>query len=129
MGKIQRGKKADEQSLNQKKNASAKKVTIEGIKKQYIKSNKRCRVTFRLPKVVAPTITKVSLVGEFNNWNNRANTMKKNKDGQFTVTLELETGREYQFRYFINNSLWENDDKADKYLSNPFGSMNSVIVL
>ncbi len=129
MGKIQRGKKADEKRQDQKKIALTKKVTIEGIKKQDLKSKKRCRVTFRLPKVATPTATEVSLVGEFNNWNNRANTMKKNKDGHFAATLELETGREYQFRYFIDNSIWGNDENADKYLPNPFGSMNSVIVL
>ncbi len=129
MGKIRKRKKADEKSLDRKEIPPTKKVTFEGIKKLYMKSKKRCRVTFRLPKVAAPTATEVSLVGEFNNWNNRTNPMKKNNNGLFTVTLELEAGREYQFRYFIDNSLWENDAKADKYLPNPFGSMNSVIVL
>jgi 1,4-alpha-glucan branching enzyme len=34
------------------------------------------------------------LVGEFNNWTYFSTPMKKLKNGAFTATLDLETGRE-----------------------------------
>jgi len=37
-------------------------------------------------------------------------------------------GREYAFRYRVDGERWENDPGADKYVPNPFGSDNSVVV-
>jgi hypothetical protein len=56
--------------------------------------------------------------------------MKKLKKGAFTTTLNLEKGREYQFRYLLDNKNWENDAGADRFVETPFGdSENSVIAL
>ena len=55
--------------------------------------------------------------------------MKKLKTGDFTITLEVEPGREYQFRYLIDELRWENDWNADKYVKSPYGSDNSVITV
>jgi hypothetical protein len=56
--------------------------------------------------------------------------MKKLKNGGFTATLDLELGQEYQFRYLLDDKIWETDFAADKYVPTPFGnSENSVIVL
>jgi len=101
-----------------------------GIKKEYLKSKKTCKVTFRLPRIAAPKARDVCIVGDFNGWNIYANPMKRLKTGDYTITLELELGREYQFRYLIDGSKWENDWNADKYVRSPFGdSDNSVIVV
>ena len=106
------------------------KEIVVGIKKEYLKSKKRCKVTFRLPRIAAPSANSVCIVGDFNDWNIYGNPMKKLKQGDFTITLELEPGREYQFRYLIDGTRWENDWNADKYVKSPFGdSDNSVIVL
>ena len=99
-----------------------------GIKKQYLKTKRMCKVTFILPNTIAGNADSVCIVGDFNNWNNTANPMKKNKIKGFTATLELEPDREYQFRYLINGSKWENDPNADKYVQSPFeDSENSVV--
>ncbi len=104
--------------------------TNVGIKKEYLKSGGVCKVTFRLPKIAATNAKTVCIVGEFNNWNIYANPMKKLKSGEFTITLELEPGREYQFRYLIDEHTWENDWSADKYVKGPYGdSDNSVVVV
>jgi 1,4-alpha-glucan branching enzyme len=101
-----------------------------GIKKEYLKSKKTCKVTFKLPRIAAPKAKDVCIVGDFNSWNIYANPMKKLKTGDYTITLELEPGREYQFRYLIDGAKWENDWNADKYVRSPFGdSDNSVIVV
>ncbi len=102
---------------------------VTGIKKQYLKTRPVCRVTFRLPKEAAPDARKVSIVGDFNNWDKGGAVMKRLKNGDFTITMELETGREYCYRYLIDATRWENDWWADDYRPNPFGCDNSVVVL
>lgn len=100
------------------------------IKKQYLKTKLLCKVTFQIPKEAVATVKKVYLVGDFNGWDPDVTPMKKQKDGAFSVTLNLEQGREYQFRYLIDGTKWENDWNADKYVPSSFGdSENSVIVL
>ena len=100
------------------------------LKKQFLKSRPVCKVTFRLPREAAKTAKTVHVVGEFNNWDVYATPMKFLKNGAFTVTIDLEQGREYQFRYLINETSWENDWDADKYLPSHFGNCeNSVVIV
>ena len=85
------------------------------IKKQYIKSRKVSKVTFALPKAEYPEGIKpenVFLAGEFNDWDPTATPMKPNSRGVFQAILELEPGREYQFRYLVNEEHWCNDWQA-----------------
>jgi 1,4-alpha-glucan branching enzyme len=100
-----------------------------GIKKQYLKSRNACKVTFRLPRTAAPQADKVCIAGEFNNWNTHINPMKKLKTGDFSLTLELEPGKEYQFRYVIDDTMWENDWSADAYVPSPYGHCDNSVVL
>ena len=101
-----------------------------GIKKEYPKNTNVCEVTFTLPKIAALDAKSVCIVGDFNDWNIHANRMKKRENGDYTITLDLKPEREYQFRYLINGSKWENDWRADKYVKSPYGdSDNSVIVV
>ena len=128
-----------EKAVAKKKSTTAKKkakktappksmaVMAPGIEKEYLKRKDVCKVTFRLPKVAAPGARNVSIVGDFNEWNIYASPMKKLQGGDFTITLELKPGKEYQFRYLIDDNRWENDWNADKYVKGPFGSDNSVI--
>ncbi len=100
-----------------------------GIKKQYLKSRPVCKVTFNLPEVAAPGAKRVNIVGDFNNWDLRSTLMKRLQNGDFTATIELAKGREYRFRYLIENAKWENDWQADKYLPNPYGGNDSVVIV
>lgn len=97
------------------------------IKKEYTKDKTACKVTFTLPKEVAEQFDEVALVGDFNNWDHKANLFtSKNKE---SITIELETGKEYQFRY-CGGGVWLNESDADKHVLNPFGdSENSVIII
>ncbi len=100
------------------------------IKKQYLKSKPMCKVTFRLPPKMAKDAKTVTIVGEFNDWRKDATPMKRLKNGTYVTTLELEPGREYQYRYLIDQRIWENDWDADKYVPSFFGGCeNSVIVV
>lgn len=95
------------------------------LKKQFLKSKPVCKVTFYTPDALQADT--VHLVGDFNNWSETDTPMKQLKDGRFSVTLDLEAGREYQFRYLINGTEWHNDWEADKYVPNPFIGDNSVV--
>ena len=100
------------------------------LKKQYLKSKPVCKVTFNLEKTEAQSADSVHLVGEFNNWDIEAHPMKKLKNGKFTTTVNLESGKEYQYRYLLNRTDWVNDCNADKYIPTPFGGEdNSVVIL
>lgn len=96
------------------------------LKKQFLKGNSICKVTFYTPvEIQAETI---HLVGDFNNWDEKSHPMEKLKDGRFKLMLTLDTGKEYQFRYLVNGSIWHNDWEADKYVPNPFSGDNSVVM-
>jgi 1,4-alpha-glucan branching enzyme len=104
-------------------------VTKTGLKKKYLKTSPACKVTFRLPKEAAHDAKTVSIVGDFNKWNLSETPMKRLKNGDFQVTLELPCNREYSFRYLIDSTRWENDWCADKYISNPYGCDDSVVAV
>ncbi len=95
------------------------------LTKKFFKSKATCQVTFQLPQGVEAE--KASVVGEFNNWDAEADRMKKIKR-VWKATIELEQGREYQFRYLVNGADWHNDDAADKYVPNNVAGDNSVVV-
>ncbi|MGC8731671.1 MAG: isoamylase early set domain-containing protein [Halothiobacillaceae bacterium] len=68
------------------------------------------------------------MIGDFNGWDADAMPMKQRKDGSWSVEVELEPGREYQFLYQLGGKQYVNDDAADAYISNPLGTgENSVI--
>ena len=100
------------------------------IKKQPKKSMSVCKVTFHLAKEKVASVKDIHVVGDFNIWDTKATPMMKKKDGSFSVTLDLNLGQEYQYRYLIDGTNWENDSSADKYVPSPFGDTeNSVLVL
>jgi hypothetical protein len=43
--------------------------------------------------------------------------------------VELEPGRQYQFRYLLDGERWCNDWHADAYVANQMGTDNCVAAL
>ncbi|MFA3781618.1 isoamylase early set domain-containing protein [Melioribacteraceae bacterium 4301-Me] len=99
------------------------------LKKEYSKDKAICKVTFILPKEIAEQFEEVALVGDFNNWDPKANLFYCMSRGVHVVSIELEAGKEYQFRYLADGEVWLNEAEADKHVATPYGSENSVIVL
>lgn len=98
------------------------------ITKQFLKSKPVCKATFTLSEEAVPAAQSVALLGEFNNWDPaNAVEMKKQKDGAYKAVVELETGKEFQFRYLVDGQNWVNGD-ADKYVQSPFGADNCVVI-
>ncbi len=97
------------------------------LKKSFSKTGTVCRVTFKYENPEGAA--QAALAGDFNGWSLRETPMKKLKDGSFSVTLSLATGRSYTFRYVLDNRLWVNDSGADSFVPNQYGEENSVITL
>lgn len=98
------------------------------LKKAYSKTKQICAVTFSLPIDATYGGQDIRVVGEFNDWSWENGLVMKKGKTEYTATLELPTGRNYEFRYLIDNSHWENDWAADAYVPSPFdGIDNSVI--
>ena len=95
------------------------------LTKKFLKGKAVCKVTFQLPQDIEAK--QASVAGDFNNWDPSAEPLKKSK-GVWKTTVDLDQGREYQFRYFVNGSEWHNDEAADKYVPNNVAGDNSVVV-
>jgi 1,4-alpha-glucan branching enzyme len=83
-------------------------------------------VIFRLPHQVSGGSAHV--VGDFNDWSPTSHEMEKGEHG-FELTISLDTGRAYRFRYLLDGERWENDWAADDYVPNDFGGDDSVVDL
>lgn len=95
------------------------------LTKKFLKSKPVCKVTFAVP---APEATTVAVVGDFNNWDTKAE-LKKLKNGTFKGTFDLPTDNTYEFRYVVDGE-WVNEEEADRLQWNEFaGTENSVIEL
>lgn len=98
------------------------------LRKQQLKTKPVCKVSFKINNTEANGAQTAFLVGDFNDWQTNAEPMKRLKDGSFSVTLDLESGREYQFRYLLDGEQWVNDDGADRYVFNPYGNCDNSVV-
>ena len=87
----------------------------------------KARVTFTVdPGVGAQT---AAVCGDWNGWLTDADVMRRDAEGGFSLTVELEAGRAYRFRYFLDGQRWDNDWAADAYLASSFGGDDSVVDL
>ena len=88
---------------------------------------KKCsskKVTF---KISAPSAKDVRLAGDFNAWNASNATLKKSKDGTWARDLILKSGR-YEYKYLVDGQ-WQRDPLNNLFVTNTYGSENSVIEL
>jgi len=96
------------------------------IEKKFTPKRTICKVTFRLPEGFAKK--EAAVVGDFNEWDTESNKMKL-KNGSWETTLRLTPKREYRFRYLLDGEQWANDDSADGYAANPYGTEDSLLVI
>lgn len=75
---------------------------------------------------VGPGAAKVSLVGDFNDWDKTKTPMVRAADsGLWTVTLPLAAGR-HQYAFIVDGSNWANDPAAPLAPDDGFGHASSV---
>ena len=98
------------------------------IRREPIDRKGQVRVTFELPS--DSWVERVNLVGEFNDWDTTSTPMARERtDANWKVTVGLEAGRRYRFRYLVDGKNWFNDWHADDFVENPYGSDDSVLDL
>jgi 5'-AMP-activated protein kinase regulatory beta subunit len=73
---------------------------------------------------LAPQAGKVSVVGDFNDWNLMKHPMKKDKKGIWKTSFNLLPGT-YQYRFFVDGE-WQSDPSCSDCVDNPFGTLNCV---
>jgi 1,4-alpha-glucan branching enzyme len=83
------------------------------------------KVTFSLPH--AELDGKVSVVGDFNDWDPAATPMRKRGETR-SASVVLDPGR-YAFRYVTDGGRWIDEDGADGFEANEFGSANAILDL
>ncbi len=100
------------------------------ITKRYLKTKPTCKTKFTISKEEAGDAKKTFLVGDFNKWDIKSLPMKHLKNGDFTITLDLHCGKEYQFKYLMNGVTWQNEPNADDHRPSPYlDSHNCVIII
>lgn len=83
-------------------------------------------VTFGFPGWMG--VGQVNLAGDFNDWSKTQHPMTKSlSDGNWTITLELDANRSYEFCYLLDGHVWANDDHADDYVTNGREDVTSVV--
>lgn len=83
----------------------------------------KVRVTFEMP--VADHADGLYLVGWFDEWDETVYRMQRTANGKWSLTLELEPGCEYQYRYRTPDGKWLQDSAAAPA---QFGLNNSFLV-
>ena len=98
--------------------------------------NKEVNIAVKIePKVKKATVTfttqarehatQAILVGDWDDWVSRE--MKKNMDGTFSVKVNIDLGKSYQFGYSIDGDWTPDEDLA--LVASPFGTNNSILDL
>jgi 5'-AMP-activated protein kinase regulatory beta subunit len=93
------------------------------LKKSSAKTKKR-KITFTL---IAPDAEEVFLVGDFNNWNEKKQPMKKDESGRWKKDIIVAPGR-YEYKYLVDGQ-WKIDQANNEVIQNRFGTLNNVILV
>ena len=92
-------------------------------KKQKQKTQNR-RITFKLE---ASEAQEAILVGDFNSWDVKKHTMKKDNKGRWTKIVTLAPGR-YEYKFLVDGQ-WQNDPNNDQMVANSFGTLNNILTV
>lgn len=100
-----------------------------GFIKHYYQDGARCTVVFRLLRDAAKNARSVMIVGDFNDWDASRSPMSRIENGDFVITIELRSGKEYRFSYLVDGHHWVNDWYADRFVTSASGSRVSVVAV
>ena len=77
----------------------------------------------------APGASRVSLVGDFNNWDPAATPLARvSAQGRWEARVPLTPGR-YQFTYMVDGGQWVRDPRLPQATGDDFGQPTSVITV
>ncbi len=75
--------------------------------------------------IFAPKATKIYIAGDFNNWDTKKLSAKKDSRGIWRAKVNLKPGR-YEYKFFVDGS-WVNDPSNPKKEITPTGEINSLV--
>lgn len=90
-----------------------------------VEQKKSGRASFR---VFCPQAEQVEIVGTFTGWHDRPVSMRRDKDGWWMATLDLEPG-DHEFQYLIDRREWRPDYAAGGLRLNEFGTWVSQLTV
>ena len=96
------------------------------IKQSPVKGSKKVKVNFVLPK--ESSAGKVSVVGDFNDWDPFVHPLKPRSNGTKSVSVTLPVSQRFAFKYLDENGRWLDDEAAHEYIANGAGGVNSVVL-
>ncbi|HMB98338.1 MAG TPA: isoamylase early set domain-containing protein [Balneolaceae bacterium] len=94
------------------------------ISKEFTPKRTVCKVTFSIPSDWAEK--EVTLAGDFNDWKTGELKLNKKKD-RWETLVRLKPENRYRFKYLVDGEKWINDESADAYEANEFGTEDSVV--
>jgi len=75
----------------------------------------------------APQAQEVVLAGDFNNWDITSLPMKKDRKGNWKISVPLSPGK-HEYLFWVDG-FWQGDPKAEDRVPNPFGGWNSLKIV
>jgi 1,4-alpha-glucan branching enzyme len=113
------GKKEPAKKIVSRKKATA--VEKKPVRRVDVKGNERdVKFVFK-----GPDALEVYLAGEFNGWDMRSLPMKRNRKGEWSITVALPPGQhEYNF---VVDGTWVQDPACSERVMNPFGTQNCIM--
>ena len=82
-------------------------------------------VEFRLE---APQARQVAVVGDWNGWDPEVHLLHDPEgDGLWRTTITLRRGREYQYQFLVDDTVWMSDPSTSIRVDDGFGGTNSVL--
>jgi hypothetical protein len=78
--------------------------------------------------LVAPGVSRVSVVGDFNNWDAGVTPLRREAADRWSVEVPLRAGR-YVYAFVLDGREWVPDPSAPLAPGDGFGTPNSVVVV
>lgn len=75
----------------------------------------------------APSAQSVFLSGDFNQWDLSSHPLKRDKNGMWKISLNLNPGQ-YEYRFFVDGE-WQSDPSCCDFVDNPFGTSNCLKIV
>ena len=96
------------------------------IRKQADPQAKQTKVTFVLTDY--EDVGRVSVVGDFNGWTPERHKFVRRRNRTRSASVKLPAGHRFSFRYLAEGGHWFNDEAADGWEPNGYGSDNCVVL-
>jgi hypothetical protein len=77
--------------------------------------------------LTAPTANRVTVVGDFNQWDPHASPLARSADGRWRMRISMQPGR-HEYAFVIDNRRWVTDPLAPQAPDIGFGQPNSVVL-